>query len=85
MDTLFFYFLQTHVFFKSACCQNQIVNLILCAVVLGIAGIVFNIVTTNNQQGGRWLYKWNDEGGLSIFWENEKKMWDDDNPTPFLN
>jgi hypothetical protein len=34
----------------SACCQNQIVNLILCAVVLGIAGIVFNIVTTNNQQ-----------------------------------
>ena len=53
VDTLFFYFLQTHVFFKSACCQNQIVNLILCAVVLGIAGIVFNIVTTNNQQGGR--------------------------------
>ena len=32
----------------AGCCQNQIVNLILCAVVLGIAGIIFNIVTKNN-------------------------------------
>jgi hypothetical protein len=34
---------------KSECCQNQMVNLILCVIVLGIAGLVFNIVTKNNQ------------------------------------
>ena len=34
----------------ASCCQNQILNLILCVVVLGIAGVVFNMVTKQNGQ-----------------------------------
>ena len=52
----------------SSCCQNQILNLILCVVVLGIAGVVFNMVTKQNGQWTKWwtIFKKSEIGFVTV-------------------
>ena len=33
----------------SSCCQNQCVNMVLCVIVLGLASVIFNIITKTSR------------------------------------
>ena len=33
----------------ASCCQNQCVNMVLCVIVLGLASVIFNIITKTSR------------------------------------